>query len=188
MAIVDINTVLNPPAKLAVKVKETMGAMPPRPSDEIRMKHRWYQCTIQNATQFEIRLENSYFDAGRYLTGPQSVGPYGQMTFTAYNDRGGASTGLCFSANLDEAHPFYFAIGLDAPYVGRLKAGVVESNTAKTGLDIATREGNSITSKNRYKGKDNDGDDQVIEFHLVAYPGMEMKVIITQYIVDSNDE
>ncbi|KAF4495917.1 polyketide synthase [Fusarium agapanthi] len=180
MAIVDINTVLDPPAKLAVKVKDTLRAMPPRPSDEIRMKHRWYQCTVQNATQFEIRLEDGrYFEAGQYLTVPQLIGPYGQMTFTTSNDRSGASTGLSFSANLDETHRYYFAIGLDAPYVGRLKAGVVQSNSAKTGLEIASREGNSITSENRYKGKDNDGDDQVIEIHLVAHPGMEMKVVIT---------
>ncbi|KAF5659138.1 polyketide synthase [Fusarium circinatum] len=188
MAIVDINTVLDPPAKLAEKVKDTLRAMPPRPSDEIRMKHRWYQCTVQNATQFEIRLENSYFNAGKYLTAPQSVGPYGQMTFTAYHDRLGVSTGLSFSANLDEIHRSYFAIGLDAPYMGGFRAGVVESNSAKEGLDIVTREGNSVILKQKYKGKDSNGDDQVIEFHLAAYPGMEMKVIITQLIVNNNDE
>ncbi|KAF5251261.1 hypothetical protein FANTH_3696 [Fusarium anthophilum] len=188
MAIVDINTVIDPPAKLAVKVKDTMGAMTPRPSDEIRMKHRWYQCTVQNATQFEIRLEETYFNTGKYLTAPQPIDPYGQMTFTAYNDRFGVSTGLSFLANLDETHRSYFAIGLDAPYMGGFRAGVVESNTAKTGLDIVTREGNSVILEGRYKGKNSDGDDQVIEFHLAAYPGMEMKVIITQLIVNNNDK
>lgn len=84
--------------------------MTPRPSDDIRDKHRWYQCTVQNATQFDIRLEDSYFNAGRYLEAPNPVGPYGQMTFTAYNDRFGASTGLSFSAHLDETHRSYFAI------------------------------------------------------------------------------
>lgn len=84
--------------------------MTPRPSDDIREKHRWYQCTVQNATQFDIRLEDSYFNAGKYLAAPNPVGPYGQMTFTAYNDRFGASTGLSFSAHLDETHLSFFAI------------------------------------------------------------------------------
>ncbi|KAI1033559.1 hypothetical protein LB505_012977 [Fusarium chuoi] len=187
MAIIDINTILDPPMKLATKLKDTLNAMTPRPSDDIRDKHRWYQCTVQNATQFDIRLEDSYFNAGRYLEAPNPVGPYGQMTFTAYNDRFGASTGLSFSAHLDETHRSYFAIGLDAPATGGFRAGVVESDSAKKGLEIATRQGNSITLTDRYKGKDSDGDDRVIEFHIAAYPGMEMKVVITQVIVDSND-
>ncbi|KAF5571509.1 polyketide synthase [Fusarium phyllophilum] len=150
MAIVDIKTVLDPPAKLVEKVKDTLRALTPHPSDEIRDKHRWYQCTVQNATQFEIRLEDSYFNAGKYLTAPKS--------------------------------------GLDAPMMGGFKASVVESNSAKTGLENATREGRSIASKDQYKGEDSDGDDRVIEFHVVAYPGMEMKATITQLIVDSSDE
>jgi hypothetical protein len=76
--------------------------MAPRPSNEIRDKHRWYQCTVQNATQVEIRLKNSYFDAGKCFKAPESVSPCGQMSFTAYNDRFGASTGLYFRAYLDE--------------------------------------------------------------------------------------
>ncbi|KAF5628819.1 polyketide synthase [Fusarium sp. NRRL 52700] len=188
MAIVDITTVLDPPAKLAIMVKDTLNAMAPRPSDEITMKHHWYQCTVQNATQFEMRFNDSYLDSGKYLTAPQSVGPYGQMTFNAYNDRSGPSTGVSFSAQLDETHRFDFSIGLDAPSMGRLKAGVVESNSAKAGLEIASREGNSITSKDQYKGNDNDDNGQVIELHLVAYPGMDMKVVITQRIVGNNDE
>ncbi|KAF5595989.1 polyketide synthase [Fusarium pseudocircinatum] len=169
MTIVEINTVLDPAAKLAVMVKETLRALPPRPSDEVRMKHRWYQCIVQNATQFEIRFDDSYFNAGKYLAAPQSIGPYGQMT-------------------QDEGHRFYFAIGLDAPAMGGFKAGVVESDSAKTGLEIVSREGNSITSTDQFRGKDNDEDGQVIQFHLVAYPGRDMKVIITQRIVDRDDE
>ncbi|PNP79952.1 hypothetical protein FNYG_06649 [Fusarium nygamai] len=188
MAIVDINTVLDPPMKLSVKSKYTLDAIAPRPSNEIRHKGRWYQCTVQNASQFEVRLENSYFEAGKYLKTPDSVSRYGQMAFTAYNDRFGASTGLSFRAYLDEARWFDFAIGLDAPMMGGFKSGVVESDSAKTGLENATREGRSITSKDRYKGKDSDGIDRVIEFHVVAYPGMETKVIITQLIVDSSNE
>ncbi|KAH7269220.1 uncharacterized protein BKA55DRAFT_548072 [Fusarium redolens] len=84
--------------------------MAPRPPSEIRDKHRWYQCTVQIATQFKIVLENSYFDAGKYLTAPEPVFPSGQMTFTAFNDVSGASTGLSFWAHLDESHRFYFAI------------------------------------------------------------------------------
>ncbi|KAI1023640.1 hypothetical protein LB503_000147 [Fusarium chuoi] len=187
MAIIDINTIFDPPMELAEKVKQTLNAMTPRPSDDIREKHRWYQCTVQNATQFDIRLEDSYFNAGKYLAAPNPVGPYGQMTFTAYNDRFGASTGLSFSAHLDETHLSFFAIGLDAPATGGFRAGVVESDSAKKGLEIATRQENSITLKDRYKGKDSDGDDRVVEFHFAAYPGMEMKVVITQVIVDSNN-
>ncbi|RKL03651.1 hypothetical protein BFJ68_g11395 [Fusarium oxysporum] len=188
MVIIDIATVLDHQVKLISKVKDTLNAMTPRPSDEIRDKHRWYQCTVQNATQFNIVLEKSYFNAGKYLMAPESVGPYGQMTFTAYNDVSGTSTGLSFWAHLDESHQFHFVIGLDAPLMGGFKAGVVESDSAKTGLEIATRQGNRITSENRYKGKDNDGNDQVIEFHVATYPGMEMKVAITQLIVDSDNE
>ncbi|KAG4293689.1 hypothetical protein FPRO06_00274 [Fusarium proliferatum] len=104
MAIIDINTILDPPMKLAAKLKDTLNAITPRLPNDIRDKHRWYQCTIQNATQFDIRLEDSYFNAGKYLTAPNLVGLYGQMTFTAYNDRFAASTGLSFSAHLDIEH------------------------------------------------------------------------------------
>ncbi|KAI1061223.1 hypothetical protein LB506_011746 [Fusarium annulatum] len=172
MAITDINTILDPPMKLAAKLKDTLNAMTPRPSDDIGDKHRWYQCTVQNATQFDTRLEDSYFNSGKYLTAPNPAGPYGQITFTTYNDRFGASTGLSFSAHLDEAHRSYFAIGLDAPATGGFRAGVVESDSAKKGLEIATRQGNSVTMADQYKGKDSDGDDRVIKCHLVAYPEM----------------
>ncbi|SCO28466.1 uncharacterized protein FFNC_00348 [Fusarium fujikuroi] len=188
MAIVDISTILDPPIKLAAKVKDTLNATTPRPSDEIRDKHRWYQCTVQNATQFYIRLQDSYFNAGKYLTAPSPVGPYGQMTFTAYNDRFGASTGLSFSAHSDETYQYHSAIGLDAPATGGFRAGVVESDCAKKGLDIATRQGNSITLTYLFKGKDSAGDDRLIEFHLAAYSGMEIKVVITQLILNRNDD
>ncbi|CVK84847.1 uncharacterized protein FMAN_01773 [Fusarium mangiferae] len=187
MVTIDINTVLDPPMKLAAKVKDTLNAMTPVPSDEIRDKHRWYQCTVQNATQFDIRLDDSYFEAGKYLVAPNPVNPYAQMTFTAYSDHVRASSGLSFWAHLDETQRFHFAIGLDAPVTGGFRAGVIESNSAKKGLEIATRQGNSITSSDRYRGKDSDDDDRVIEFRVAAYPGMEMKVVITQVIVDSND-
>jgi hypothetical protein len=59
--------------------------------------------------------------------------------------------------------------------MGGFKAGVVESDSARTGLENATGEGGSRTSKDRYKGKDSDGVDRVIDFHVVAYLGMEMK-------------
>ncbi|KAG4264995.1 hypothetical protein FPRO04_00721 [Fusarium proliferatum] len=122
MAITDINTVLDPPMKLAAKLKDTLNAMTPRPSDDIGDKHRWYQCTVQNATQFDTRLEDSYFNSGKYLTAPNPAGPYGQITFTTYNDRFGASTGLSFSAHLDEAHRSYFAIvGLTATCLSTCK-------------------------------------------------------------------
>ncbi|KAF5647653.1 polyketide synthase [Fusarium tjaetaba] len=116
----------------------------------------------------------------------------------------GASTGLWLSEHLDQARRFDFPVisnpgkktspeptacqGLDAPSTGGFKAGVVESNSAKTGLENATRKGRSINSRFRFMGKDSDGDDRVIEFHVVAYPGMEMKVIVTQLIVNSNDD
>ncbi|RBA12499.1 hypothetical protein FPRO05_03949 [Fusarium proliferatum] len=122
MAITDINTILDPPMELAEKVKQTLNAMSPRPSDDIRNKHRWYQYTVQNATQFDIRLEDSYFNSGKYLVAPNPMGPYGQMTFTAYNDRFGASTGLSFSAHLDETHRSYFTIvGLTATCLSTCK-------------------------------------------------------------------
>ncbi|EWG36095.1 hypothetical protein FVEG_14614 [Fusarium verticillioides 7600] len=73
MAIVNVNTVLDPPMKVAEKVKDTLRAMAPHPSDEIRRKHRWYQCTVRNTTQFEMRFEESYFNAGEYLTAPSPV-------------------------------------------------------------------------------------------------------------------
>ncbi|CZR33173.1 uncharacterized protein FPRO_01845 [Fusarium proliferatum ET1] len=134
MAIIDINTILDPPMKLAAKLKDTLNAITPRLPNDIRDKHRWYQCTIQNATQFDIRLEDSYFNAGKYLTAPNLVGLYGQMTFTAYNDRFAASTGLSFSAHLGETHRSYFAIGPDALATGGFRAGVVESDSTKIGL------------------------------------------------------
>ncbi|VTT72082.1 unnamed protein product, partial [Fusarium fujikuroi] len=130
MAIVDISTILDPPIKLAAKVKDTLNATTPRPSDEIRDKHRWYQCTVQNATQFYIRLQDSYFNAGKYLTAPSPVGPYGQMTFTAYNDRFGASTGLSFSAHSDETYQYHSAI----PNIGYLTMDPLSIASSVVGL------------------------------------------------------
>ncbi|QGI76752.1 hypothetical protein CEK25_001658 [Fusarium fujikuroi] len=193
MAIIDINTIIDPPMKLAAKVKDV--------SSSEFTSILWMQWTLAPEMRSETRIVgiNAPFKTLPSLTYVSKiailmletlnpVGPYGQMTFTAYNDRFGASTGLSFSAHLDDTHRSYSAIGLDAPATGGFRAGVVESDSAKQGLEIATRQGNSITLTDRYKGKDSAGDDRLIEFHLAAYSGMEIKVVITQLILNSNDD
>lgn len=72
------------------------------------------QCTIINATQFDLLLEENYLDSGKYWTAPGAAVPFDQMTFTGCNkDHSpftGVSGGLLYKVYLDEEHSFRFAI------------------------------------------------------------------------------
>jgi hypothetical protein len=58
----------------------------------------------------------------------------------------------------------------------------------KQALRLPLGKGIVSLRKNKYKAKDKDGDDQIIEFHVTAYPGMEMKITIAQLIVQNDDD
>ena len=78
--------------------------------------------------------------------------------------------------------PLTLRKGLTSPDLGGHKAGVIESLNPKDGYDIASDEGNSITSQNQYKAQDGDNPEQDvdIEFHVSAQPGREMLIVITE--------
>ncbi|KAH7165817.1 hypothetical protein EDB81DRAFT_917934 [Dactylonectria macrodidyma] len=185
MGVIEIIATLLKAAGLAAKVKEKK--ILPTPPDDLKDKHRWYQCTIINATQFRLLPEENYFNSGSYWVAPGAAVPLDQMKFSGCNKDHplftGVSGGLSYKVYLDDEHSFHFAIGLTSPVAGGYKAGVVESSVAKDGYEAATDTGNSITSENKYKSKDKDGNEQEIEFHFAAIPGVEMKVVIAQFII-----
>jgi len=86
----------------------------PHPPDDLKKKHRWFQCTIKNATQFDLLLEESYLDSGTYWTAPGTVTQFDQMTFSGCNKNNSVATGVsggqAFRVYLDEQHDFSFAI------------------------------------------------------------------------------
>ncbi|KAF2010706.1 hypothetical protein BU24DRAFT_426922 [Aaosphaeria arxii CBS 175.79] len=177
--------------KLAEKVKDTLRILFPEPPQELTKKHRWYQCTIKNCTQFKLLVGDTYIDTGKWWTPPQGTSPFEQTTFSASNgdhNPGGATGGVAWKLYLDEQHWFYFSVGLTSPATGSSKAAIVESEDPEAGYKAATKQGSSIVSKDQYKIKDKDGNEQLIFFHCVAIPGHEMRIEITQTIVQEGDE
>ncbi|CCT63506.1 uncharacterized protein FFUJ_00302 [Fusarium fujikuroi IMI 58289] len=191
MAIIDINTIIDPPMKLAGKGERCKQQL-------------WMQWTLAPEMRSETRIVgiNAPFKTLPSLTyvskiailmleildSTQSGGPIWTNDIHRIQ-RSIRGIYRPFFLGTFRRHPsILFAIGLDAPATGGFRAGVVESDSAKQGLEIATRQGNSITLTDRYKGKDSDGDDRLIEFHLSAYSGVEIKVVITQLILNSNDD
>ncbi|KAL9611243.1 MAG: hypothetical protein Q9167_004097 [Letrouitia subvulpina] len=122
---------------------------------------------------------------GKWWTAPGDVQKFEQLVFSACNkdhEPTGVSGGTALRLKLDQDHFFDIAIGLTSPNLGGHKAGVIESLNPKDGYDIASDDGNSITSQNQYRAKDGDNPDQDvdIEFHVSAQPGREMLIVITE--------
>ena len=90
------------------------------PPQDLKEKYRWIQCTLKNATQFDIVLTDTYFDSGRYWTAPASLGAFSQMTWSACNQDGsmftGATGGTAFRLSLDGEHQFDISLVSSAAY------------------------------------------------------------------------
>ncbi|KAI0727562.1 hypothetical protein C8Q72DRAFT_886421 [Fomitopsis betulina] len=70
MSIIAILTTIISGAELAVKAGEVASKLIPETPKELKDKFRWVKCTIKNETQFDVLLEASHFDSGRYWTPP----------------------------------------------------------------------------------------------------------------------
>ena len=136
MSIVTIITTIITGAELAVKVGEvrtrcvhrarsTLNDVAPRarqvakklipePPKQLTDKFRWVQCTIKNETQFDLLLQGTYFDSGRYWDAPGSFGSFNQMVFSCCNGDHTVMTGVTggteFRLSLDDQH--YYDIAL----------------------------------------------------------------------------
>lgn len=61
---------------------------------------------------------------------------------------------------------------------------MVQSSKAEDGYESATSTGNSITSKETFKGKDEDGNDAKFQIHVSAAPGQEALFVVKQVLVE----
>ncbi|KAF7794751.1 hypothetical protein EIP86_005889 [Pleurotus ostreatoroseus] len=94
MAEIEIAALIVDAAALALSIGEVTKKAVPEPTDGLKSKTRWLQCTVKNETQFQILLNDSYIDSGRYYTAPGSIPPFNQMVFSCCN--GDNSVYWCF--------------------------------------------------------------------------------------------
>ncbi|KZZ91818.1 hypothetical protein AAL_06572 [Moelleriella libera RCEF 2490] len=173
-------------AKLFIKVRDTLRELVPKPPTELEKYHRSFQCTMHNATQFQIVTTDNYICSGKFFETPKSVDGFKTMSFSGSNEDhnpAGVTLGSSFRLSLDSTHFFDFSVGLTAPLAGSYKAGVVESADPKAGYEAALRKGVAIISENTYISRDEDGNKQEIMFHVAAFPGKYMSIEIRQIIV-----
>lgn len=88
--------------------------MIPTPPSGLTDKHRWIQCTVKNQTQFDIVLNGTYFDSGKYWDAPGNIPPFAQMAFSCCNGDNtiltGVSGGNQFQVMVDENTPYKFSL------------------------------------------------------------------------------
>ncbi|KAF8544609.1 hypothetical protein BDD12DRAFT_814930 [Trichophaea hybrida] len=188
MDLIAVGSLIISVAEFALHAGEVASKETPDVGSELKEKTRWLQCTTKNQTQFNILLENTYFDSGRYWDTPGSIDPFTQDVFSLCNGDNSAFTGVSggtsYKIVIDSQHTFHFAIGWTNPYAGAFKAGVVESNKAEDGYNNATVTGNSIQSP-QYQGKDKDGNASIFYFHISASPSQNARFCINQVRVDA---
>ncbi|KAF7969296.1 hypothetical protein HWV62_22427 [Athelia sp. TMB] len=193
MSIIAIITTIISAAELAAKAgkcspaNQVAAELIPAPPTELKEKFRWLQCTIKNETQFDVLLQGTYFDSGRYWTAPGSFSSFAQMVFSCCNGdhtvMTGATGGTALRVSLDDKHFYDVALGWTAPTAGSFKAGVVESSSPKDGYESATAEGKAVISDTIFEGKDKDGNKARFRIHLSAAPGLEALFVIKQVLV-----
>ena len=78
---------------------------------------------------------------------------------------------------------FVSSKGWTNPTIGAFKASVVESTSAKSGYDVASETGGTLTSSSTFEGKDKDGNKARFRIHVSASPGPETLYVIKQILV-----
>lgn len=176
--------------ELAKSIGDTVASVTAEPKD-LKEKYRSMQITVVNRTQFELIYKDSYMSHGRFWTSPTNSTPFNSTTFSACNLDGSIMTGLQGASiyNLrmptnDGYETLSIGIGFDDPAIGSRSAIVKFSNSAKS-VDKSDMEynGGSIISKN-FEGKDKEGNNVTVRFVVSYAPGSNMKVTITQEVVD----
>ncbi|GJE99082.1 hypothetical protein PsYK624_153230 [Phanerochaete sordida] len=187
MSIVAIIATIITGVELAVEVGKVAAEIIPDPPKTLQDKHRWVQCTIKNETQFDLLLENTYFDSGRYWTAPGGFSGFQQMVFSGCNGDGtvltGVSGGCAFRISLDDQHYYDISLGWTNPEVGAFKAGVVNSAQGVDGYNAATPEGGALTSNVIFQGKDKAGNPAKFRINVSAAPGQETLYVVKQILV-----
>ncbi|KAF8803222.1 hypothetical protein BYT27DRAFT_7214790 [Phlegmacium glaucopus] len=170
-------------AELIKKIKEVADMLIPDAPKELTDKFRWLQCTVKNETQFQVLLQETYFDSGRYWDAPGTFGQFSQLVYSCCNDDNaptGLSGGTAFRLSLDDQHYFDFALGWTSPLLGSYKAGVVASSSAKDAYGSADDHGASLISKDIFEGKDKDGNTAKFRIHVSAAPSQKPLFVVVQ--------
>ncbi|KAL6915051.1 hypothetical protein FSST1_012811 [Fusarium sambucinum] len=147
------------------KVRDKVWSSPPA---ELENNHQWFQCTIRNATQFQIHFEEAYWESGKFWESPNTVQGFDDMTFSLCNSDDsiskGPAGGFVFSISLNEEHKFYFSLGLIT----------LANRQHKPGL------AGFIESEFLYKIKDKDDNQRCVYFHIKQRIGKEMQIEVIQ--------
>ncbi|RPD55160.1 hypothetical protein L226DRAFT_616190 [Lentinus tigrinus ALCF2SS1-7] len=181
--IIEILTTLVTGGELITKIKDVAKALIPEPAKDLKSKTRWIQCTLKNETQFDVLLQGTYFDSGRYWDAPGSFGEFSQLVFSCCNqdlEPAGVSGGTAFRLSLDTKHYYDFALGWTNPKIGSIKASVVESSNPKDAYKAAKEGGGSLTSKYVFQGKDKEGKKAQFVIHISAAPGTQTLFVLKQ--------
>jgi hypothetical protein len=108
------DTLLNTALIVQFSCNQVGKQLIPSPPTELKDKHRWAQLTIKNETQFDILLQGTYFDSGRYWTAPGSIPDFQQSVFSICNGDNtiltGVSGGTAYRLSLDADNFFDFAL------------------------------------------------------------------------------
>ncbi|GJE99081.1 hypothetical protein PsYK624_153220 [Phanerochaete sordida] len=186
-AVVKILSTIITGAELAGKVGDVAKQVVPAPSADLKDKHRWVQCTVKNETQFDLLLEDTYFDSGRYWTAPGGFSGFAQMVFSCCNGDNtvltGVSGGCAFRISLDDQNYYDISLGWTNPELGAFKAGVVQSAKGVDGYNAATPVGAALTSDVVFQGKDKDGNPAKFRINVSAAPGQETLYVVKQILV-----
>ncbi|KAF8803230.1 hypothetical protein BYT27DRAFT_7340934 [Phlegmacium glaucopus] len=148
---------------------------------ELAKKIKELQCTLKNETQFQVLLQETYFNSGRYWDAPGTFRPFDQLVYSCCNDDNaptGVAGGTAFRLSLDDRTYFDFALGWTNPLFGSYKAGVVASGSAKDAYDQSDDDGGSLISKDIFEGKDKDGN--TAKFHISAAPNQRPQFVVVQ--------
>ncbi|KIK55809.1 hypothetical protein GYMLUDRAFT_87492 [Collybiopsis luxurians FD-317 M1] len=156
----------------------------PHPPRELTEKFRWIQCVVKNQTQFQILLQDTYFNSGKYWQPPTAIDPFDQMIFSCCNGDEtigtGVTGGTAFQVILDAVTSYNFSVGWTNPSVGGFKASIVDSPHPIDGYDRATLEGNAFTSEQKFRGLQKNGNPTEWHLHFSAAAGQYMIYEVTQ--------
>ncbi|RPD55324.1 hypothetical protein L226DRAFT_615581 [Lentinus tigrinus ALCF2SS1-7] len=159
---------------------------------ELRAHARWLQATVVNSTPYKIRVDDSYFNSGKYFKEPQDIEPHSQMTFSCCNSAFGAGCAGAtrFEADVEDGH-LGFVLGWTNPAAGSQKvSAVADYHPTKMGYDRADNRVFTETSKYGVVFIDEKGDGKVknAKLKFTAKPhGQEPVYIIESFVEDIKD-
>lgn len=144
--------------------------------------------TVFNQTQFPLVFHDLYFDSGRCGTpGPTNVAPFRSMTFSVCEADTSFMTGVSGGVEFTIAVPNAaqkFSAGFSNPYIGSYKASVLPNADAEAAYE-AIVETTTSAHLGPLNGRDRHGKPVRFGFLLVAQPGPQVNVTVTQQVRDA---